>query len=172
MKKNLLAFSAAITLLLSACSSGNKGGMSDTATKNLETARSIGKMFESADISKAGDYFAADVTEHESMNGQPIKGLDSLKSDFGKMFGMMKDFKNEIVKELADDDYTFQWVKESWTMKVDGMSGKAGSTNSANVIEVCKFKDGKVSDHWSFLDFNDMGKMMQQTQGMDSTGHK
>ncbi len=172
MKKIFLTLAAASALIFSACNSGGKTGMSDTAKKNLETARAIGKMFENTDLSKAGDYFATDAVEHESMNGQDIKGLDSMKANFAGMFTMMKDFKNDIVKELADDDYTFQWVKESWTMKVDGMSGKAGSTGSANVIEVCKFKDGKVSDHWSFMDFTDMMKMMPQASATDTSGHK
>ena len=45
----------------------------------------------------------------------------------GKMMG---DMKNEVVKELADDDYVMSWMKESWTMKADGMGMKESEASS------------------------------------------
>ncbi len=172
MKKNLFALLAASALFFCACNSGGKSGMSDTAKKNLDAARAIAKMFETNDWSKVGDYIAADGIEHASMSGHDIKGLDSIKANFANIMNMIKDVKNETVKELADDDYTFQWLKETSTMKTDGMGMKAGTTTTMNAIEVSKFKDGKSTEHWSFIDFNDMMKMMPQPTGMDSTGHK
>jgi predicted SnoaL-like aldol condensation-catalyzing enzyme len=175
MKKNLLAFSACMTLFLISCSSGNKGGMSDTAKKNLATAQAIDKMFETQDYSKIGDYIAKDAVDHAGdSKGQPVRGLDSIKANFASTGAMMKDFKSEVVKELADDDYVFQWMKETYTMKIDAMGMKAGSTNTTNAIEASKFKDGKVTEHWSFIDWNDMMKMMPQPApgGTDATGNK
>lgn len=161
MKKLLVIFSAGFILLLSSCSDKKEaGGMSDRAKKNLEACNAVNKMFEAGDWSKAGDYIAADGIDHAGMNGD-IKGLDSIKANFDKMGAMMGNFKNEVVKEMADDDYVFQWMKETMTMKVDAMGMKAGSTHTMNAIEVSKFnKDGKASDHWSFIDWNDMMKMM------------
>lgn len=164
MKKIVSVASAIITCYLLSCSS-NTGGMSDTAKKNLETARAIDKMFESGDWSKIGDYIATDAVDHAGMTGD-VKGLDSIKASFAKMATMSGDMKNEMVKELADDDYVFQWMKESSTMKVDWMRMKAGSRNTFSAIEVSKFKDGKVTEHWSFTDWNDMMKMMTQAGAM------
>ena len=68
----------------------------------------------------------------------------------------------ETVKELADDDYVFQWMKESWTQTKESMGMKPGDY-SFNMIEVSKFNaDSKVTEHWSFMDVNDMMKMMPQ----------
>ena len=138
-----------------------ESGMSDKAKKNLETSEAVAKMFESGNWSKVGDYIAVDAVDHAGMNGD-VKGLDSIKASFAQMANMMSDMKNEIVKELADDEYVFQWLKESSTMKVDAMGMKAGSRNTFDAIEVSKFKNGKIIEHWGFLNWNDMSKMMGQ----------
>ncbi|MER3497620.1 MAG: hypothetical protein C4308_02745 [Chitinophagaceae bacterium] len=137
-----------------------KTGTSEKGKKNLESANAVAKMFETGDISKMDDYFAKDVVDHAGMNGDVV-GIDSLKASFKIYQSMMKDAKNETAKELADDDYTFQWFKESWTATKDEMGMKAGEKMSMNVVEVSRFNsDGKITEHWSFLDVRDMMKMM------------
>jgi predicted SnoaL-like aldol condensation-catalyzing enzyme len=174
MKKLFIILSAGFMCLLSSCNSKKEaGGMSDKAKKNLEASHAIAKMFESGDWSKLGDYIAADGIDHAGMKGDVV-GLDSIKAAFAEMGKMMGDFKNETVKEIADDDYVFQWMKETSTMKVDAMGMKAGSTNTMNAIEVSRFKDGKSVEHWSFVDWNDMMKMMPPPPAatMDTMTHK
>lgn len=153
--------------------------MSDKAKKNLDNARAIAKSFETKDISKLGDYIADDAVDHASPNGE-TKGLENIKKMFTDMQGTMSNSKMETVKELADDDYVYQWMKESWTQTKESMGMKPGDY-SFNVIEVSKFNaDSKVTEHWSFMDVNDMMKMMPPpatTDGasmnkMDSTGKK
>ena len=163
MKKLWIVFALGVSCFFFSCQP--TGGMSATAKKNLESANAVAKMFESGDFSKVGDYIAADAVDHAGMNGD-VKGLDSLKASFAQMTGMMSDMKNEIVKELADDEYTFQWMKQSSTMKVDAMGMKAGSKNTFDAIEVSKFKDGKIIEHWSFLSSTDIPKMMSAMSNM------
>ena len=179
MKKLLLLLSAGFFCFLISCNDKKEsGGMSDTAKKNMETAIAVNKCFESGDWSKIGDYIAADGIEHSGMNGE-VKGLDSLKAMFAMYSKMMSNMKNEVVKVVADDDYVMAWQKETSTMNQDGMGMKAGSTNTMDAIEVSKFnKDGKVSDHWTFISWGDMMKMMPpppMDNKMDTTkkmGHK
>lgn len=142
------------------CSFGQKSSMSSTAQKNLETARSVAKMFESGDYSKIGDYIATDAVDHAGMQGD-VKGLDSIKANFNQMSTMMGNFKNEVIHEVADDEYVFQWLKETSTAKVDAMGMKAGQTTTINAVEVSKFSNGKIAEHWSFVNWNDAMKMMQ-----------
>src|SRR5689334_14126151 len=177
MKKSVFAISTIIVCVLLGCNgtNGNSGGMSDKAKKNLESAQAIAKMFESGDFSKVGDYIASDAVDHSGMGGEK-KGLDSIKAEFNSMGTTMSNMKNETVKELADDDYVFQWLKETSTMKVDEMGLKAGSTNTFSAVEVSKFNaDSKVTDHWTFINPDDMMKMMPQMPGgnkMDTTMKK
>ena len=160
MKK---VFFASIFGFMCCCVFGQQSMMSSTAKKNLETARAVAKMFETGDLSKVGNYIASDAVDHASMNGD-VKGLDSIKASFAQMNAMMSDMKNETVRELADDEYVFQWMKESSTMKVDAMGLKAGSRNTFNAIEVSRFKDGKIVEHWSFVNSADVAKMMGQAK--------
>jgi predicted SnoaL-like aldol condensation-catalyzing enzyme len=175
MKKLLIIFSAGFFCFLASCNNKKEeGGMSDKAKKNLEVSNALSKMFESGDWSKVGDYIAADGIDHAGMKGDVV-GLDSIKAEFAEMAKMMKDMKNETVQSIANDDYVFQWMKETSTMKVDAMGMKAGSTNTMNAIEVSKFnKDGKVSEHWTFMNWADMMKMMPPPPMAtpDSMGHK
>lgn len=163
MKKVVFVVSTIVTCFLLSCgdSATSGGGMSETAKKNLENSRAIAKMFETADFSKIGDHIAADGIDHSGMEGE-IKGVDNMKAAYTKMCSMMSDMKNEVVKEWADDEYTVQWMKESSTMKMDDpMSGmKAGSHPTFNAIELTKYKDGKAVEHWGFVDWADMMKMM------------
>ena len=169
MKNLLFAASAVLMCGLISCSN-NSGGMSAKAKKNLETSQAVAKMFESGDWSKTKDYIAADAVEHATMDGKDIKGVDNIKANFDKMGTMMSDFKNDVMQEVANDDYTFQWMKESATAKVDDpMMGKAGTRKTFNCIEVAKFNaDGKITEHWSFIDWNDMIKMMPQPGTMNN----
>lgn len=163
MKKLLFIF---IGLAFLASCSDNKneaGGMSEKAKKNLETNQAIVKMFEQGDWSKAADYFDKDVIDHgASPTGGDVVGIDSIMANFTKMGEMMGNMKMKVVKELADDDYVMSWMEQSATAKVDapewGM--KKGVENSYNAIEVTKYKDGKVTEHWSFMTMADMMKMM------------
>jgi predicted SnoaL-like aldol condensation-catalyzing enzyme len=169
MKKVL--FFTMMSLLICSMSCNNEkteSGMSDKAKKNLETAQALTKMFETGDWSKTGDYIATDAVDHAGMKGDVV-GLDSIKAEFAVFSKTMSDMKNEPVKEMADDDYVFQWMKESWTMKEDGMGMKAGQKGNADAIEVSKMQDGKVKEHWSFISYTDMMKMMSsQPPAMDN----
>ena len=142
------------------CVYSQKSSMSSTAQKNLATANAVAKMFESGDYSKAGDYIATDAVDHAGMQGD-VKGLDSIKAMFNQMSTMMGNFKNEIVHEVADDEYVFQWMKETSTAKTDAMGMKAGQTATFSAVEVTRFSNGKIVEHWSFINPADAMKMMQ-----------
>ncbi|HET9823924.1 MAG TPA: nuclear transport factor 2 family protein, partial [Chitinophagaceae bacterium] len=108
--------------------------------------------------------------DHSGPRGE-VKGLDSIKAEFREFGSSMSNMKNEVVKELADDDYAFQWMKETWTVAKNEMGMKAGTKMNTDAIEVSKFNsDGKVTDHWSFISSNDMMRMMQMAQGMGNMG--
>ena len=162
MKKFLLTLSAGVICLLTSCSGKKEGGgTSETTKKNIAANEAIMKMFETGDWSKVGDYIAADGINHSGPKGD-IKGLDSLKAYFAQMGQMMTNMKNDIIKMLADDEYVMCLVKGTATAKMDlpewGM--KAGQTHTSTSVEVSKYKDGKVTDHWTYMDANEMMQMM------------
>ena len=175
MKKLAFAFSVVILSCFITCTnnSAHEGGTSEKAHKNMENLKAVLNMFEKGDFSKAGDYIAANGVDHSGPMGE-INGLDSLKAMFAQMSGTMSNVKNEIKKELADDDYSMVWIRQTWTQtKDDPMTGmKAGQNGDMQTVEVCKHgADGKITDHWGFMSMADMMKMMPQMP-KDSTGNK
>ena len=166
MRKILFLPTIGLLCFCIGCNNQKTGGTSAQAQKNLDANHAISKMFETGDFSKLGDYIADDAVDHAGMNGD-IKGLNNIKDTLISYSKMASNMKNEVVKELADDDYVMSWMKESGTMNMDGMGMKAGDKYSWDIVEVSKFKNGKATDHWSFMSMNDMMKSMQSMmQGM------
>lgn len=166
MKKLAFALSAVILSCLVTCTNNaaHEDGTSEKAHKNLENLKAVINMFETGDYSKAGDYIATDGVDHSGPTGE-VKGLDNLKAMFAQMGSTMTDVKNEVVKGLADDEYSMVWIKQSWTQKTDDamMKMKAGDKGNMESVEVCKHgADGKITDHWGFMSMGDAMKMMQQ----------
>jgi len=168
MKKLAFAFSLVILSCLVTCTNNvaHEGdhGPSEKAKKNMESLKAIVDMFEKGDFSKAGDYIAANGVDHSGPMGE-VKGLDSLKAMFAQMTSGMSNVKNEIMKELADDEYSMIWVRQTWDQTKDDptMMMKAGQHGDMQTVELCKHDaDGKITDHWGFMSMADMMKMMPQ----------
>lgn len=174
MKKRDLLPGLAILLALS-CNHQKEGGRSAAAQKNLEAAHGISKCFETKDFSKLGDYVAADAVDHAGENGD-IRGVENMKADYAKMSGTFTSLKSEVIKELADDEFVMSWMRFTGVMSGDLYGKKAGDTMVSSSIELSKCRDGKVIEHWTFMEPAEMMKMtggsMPPPALPDSTGVK
>ena len=131
----------------------------------------ISKAFETGDISAIDSIVADDFVDHTDRGD--MMGKDSLKSMIKWGHENMKDMKMKAVKELADDDYVMAWMNYSGTS--DGSMGMPKGPFDMNSIEVSKFRDGKAVEHWSFMNMQEMMKMMgggQAPQMKDTTKKK
>jgi predicted ester cyclase len=153
------------------CTAKNEGGMSATAKKNLEVDQAVTKCFETKDFSKLGDYIAEDAVDHAGETGD-ITGLANIKAEMERMMGDMAEMKSDVIKALADDEYVMSWMKYSGSMKVDKMGMKAGEKFETKAIEVTRYKDGKVVEHWSFMEPSEVMKMMGGGQQPPADGSK
>ena len=151
------------------CISCNDNATSDKGSgmreKNIASSDIVGKAFETGDVSKIDSAVASDFIDHTDM-GDKV-GPDSLKAMITVMHANFKDMKMEKVKEVADDEYVFSWMRYSGTS--DGGMGMPKGPYTMNSIEVVKFnKDGKAIEHWGFMNGVEMMKMMggqQQSMG-------
>jgi predicted ester cyclase len=131
-----------------------------TAVKNLAAAHAINRAIESGDMSNVGDYIATDALDHSGEHGDVV-GLDSIKAELAPVHNLAaNDLKFEVVKELADSDYVFQWERMTGTAATAGMGVAVGSKFSVATMGVTKFKNGKATEHWEFMQPADMMKMM------------
>jgi hypothetical protein len=160
MKKVVTIVSAG-AFMLASCGGKKEdsGGTSSATKKNLEASAAIGKMFETNDFSKLGDYVSAEFTDYAAPTG-PVKGIEENKKSFAQMSAMMDSSSMETVAATGNDEYTMTWMKMKGKMKADGMGMKAGQWMDGKSIEVTQFKDGKAIAHWTYMDPADMMKMM------------
>lgn len=161
MKKFLFILTTASLFLISSCDSkkdDNNG--SDKAKQNLAATRIVTEAFMSGDISKIDSAVASDFVDHTDRGDM---GRDSLKAMIKANYVSSKDMKMEPIKEVADDEFVFSWMRFTGTS--DGtMGGMPAGPYDMNAIEVIKFKDGKAIEHWTFMQPSDMMKMMSDMQ--------
>ncbi len=138
--------------------------------KNMAASDAVGKAFETGDASAIDSVVADDFIDHTDRGD--MKGKDSLKAMINMVHTNFKDMKMEKVRDVADGDYVYSWMKYSGTS--DGTMGMPKGPYSMSAIELTKFKDGKAVEHWSFMDSQDMAKMMPQPEmnKMDSSKMK
>jgi predicted SnoaL-like aldol condensation-catalyzing enzyme len=129
------------------------------AEKNLAAVHGINKAIETGDVSKLGDYIAADAIDHSGEGGD-LKGLDSIKAHLAMVKDMGTDMKAETIKEFADSNTVIQWMRYTGVCKMPMGAMPAGSHYDMVTVHVSKFKDGKATEHWEFMTMADMMKMM------------
>ena len=169
MKQFLFMLLTAASSVLFSCNSTNNNAIqaptNDAGQKNLLTTNAINKAIETGDMSKLGDYIAADAVDHSGQHGDVV-GLDSIEAGLAPLHKMAaNDLKLEVVKELADSDYVFQWVRTTGTATNTDMGVAVGSKFSMPMISVSRFKNGKATEHWEFMQPADMMKMMAPPPG-------
>ncbi len=155
-------FFAAITtaFVLAGCATPEKKSEEQTASnsaaeKNLANARTVAKAFSSGNAAGIDSVIADDFVDHTD-RGDKI-GRDSLKAMINWVKDHGKDMKMEAIREVGDDEYVFQWLRYTGTS--DGAMGPAGPYDM-KVIEVSRHKDGKIVEHWAYMDSGEMMKMM------------
>jgi predicted SnoaL-like aldol condensation-catalyzing enzyme len=117
----------------------------------------VAKAFETGDVSAIDSVVADDFVDHTD-RGDKV-GRDSLKAMVNMVRTNFKDMKMETIRELADDEYTFQWMHYTGTS--DGLMMPAGPFDMHG-MEITKFRDGKAVEHWAYMDVAEMMKMMGQ----------
>lgn len=142
----------------SSTTEANAGSTSQAAI-NTANSNKVYRGIESGDLSKMDDFVAADVIDHGGGMGE-VKGLDSVKKMLGDIHNHFSNLKFELVASGTDGDYHFALVRMTGTTK-DAMMGMPANTPvDRRSIDLVKLVDGKVKDHWMFVDPKEMMKMM------------
>jgi predicted SnoaL-like aldol condensation-catalyzing enzyme len=162
MKKIFVAASAGLFCVLTACNNETKTSTASEAEnlqtqKNLDATHVVAKAFETGDASGVDSVLADDFVDHTEHGD--VKGKDSLKAMINMMHTNTKDTKQETIKELADNDYVFSWMRFSGTS--NGAMGMPPGPYDVQTIEAVRCKDGKIVEHWGFMEAASMMKMMQ-----------
>jgi predicted SnoaL-like aldol condensation-catalyzing enzyme len=161
MKKILSLFAAGLLFCCISCKDEKTAGEAkdnSKAEKNLAASRIVTKAFDSGDPGMVDSVVASDFVDHTEKGD---KNRDTLKAMIVAWKADSKDSKTEVIKELADDDYVFSWMRFTGTSS--GTLGMPAGPYNMTSIEVVKFnKDGKAIEHWGFMEPREMMKMMAQ----------
>jgi predicted ester cyclase len=170
-------FSAAavimICLMISCNDSGSSSSTSgnDQNAQNLEKNRKVLKGIETGDSSLINPYIADDAVDHQGPHGD-IKGGDSIRHMLADMHNHVKDIKFDVIADAANGDYIFCLSKMTGTMNDDSWGMPAGTKMDEKGVDVIKIKDGKMVEHWGFVDPAAMMKHMQESGGNKMEGDK
>ena len=158
----------AATCLLSCTNDTKTAGAQDTdaAQANLEAARKIANSFGTGDLTVIDSVVADNFLDHTD-RGDKV-GRDSLKAMIQYVRTNFSDMKMETIKEMADGDHVFQWMR--YTGSSDGTKGMPAGPYDMRAIEVTRFQNGKAVEHWAYMDMAEMMKMMGQQSHTQPAG--
>ena len=170
MKKILLTSLVAMLCFFMSCKDSSTTSSTDTSQndKNLESNRKVMKAIETGDAATIDSLITSDAVDHQGPTGQDVKGTDSVRHMLIDMHNHVKDLKFDVISDAANGDYIFSYSKMSGTMNDNSMGMPAGTKMDMSGVDVVKVKDGKMVEHWGFVDANEMMKHMKDMPPMDN----
>ncbi len=170
MKKTLFAAFAGLIVICTSCDDGKtkvvENGSHEAEQKNIAAFETISTAFDSGNTSPIDSVVADNFVDH-SDHGD-IKGKDSLKAMITMMHEKFKDMKTERINTAANGDYVYAWMR--YTGTGDGTMGMPSGPYNMQGIELVKFSDGKATEHWAFMEMQEMMKMMGSQPAMGAMG--
>lgn len=146
----LTAFACSVFLI--ACNSGNSN------QKNIDTTHDIIKAIETGDSTKmtAVDPGAVD---HAGPNGD-VKNGDSIKAMYLDVHNHFRDLKIEVMGDASNGDYVYTWSRMTGTPTDSTMGFPANIPIDFKGVDILKFSNGKMTEHWGNIDQQDLSKIM------------
>jgi predicted SnoaL-like aldol condensation-catalyzing enzyme len=127
------------------------------AQKNLTAVHLINKAFRTGDTSKINTVVSPNFIDHSDRGDI---GRDSLKLMIIGMYKTTKDMKTEVIKEFADKDWVFALMRYSGVSH--GEIGIPDGPYEMHTMEVVRFKNGLIVEHWSYMELRDIAKFIPQ----------
>jgi predicted ester cyclase len=113
--------------------------------------------FSRGDLSVFDELVAPDCVEHQRGN---MPGLEGAKNTVTTLHRWMSDFELKIVDVVADGDKVWS-LNRARGVNTGSIMGNSptGKAVEVDVIDIVRFRDGKVVEHWGIAD--QVGLLMQ-----------
>jgi len=122
----------------------------------------INKILDSGNVDELDAYVAEDAVDHQMDPSITDKtGLAGIKEVFKYYHRIFPDMKTTIYSMAVSGDTLFGYVSSTGTSAEPYMGMPAGQQQTMNAVDVLVFEDGKMKEHWGFMDMTDVMKMMQ-----------
>ena len=135
-----------ITAGIAAIAAGPRTGAMDMSA-NLERFKAIVERgFSQGDLSVADEVCAENLIEHEYLSKTDVPGPQILKAQIEDARRSIKNLKLTIAAVAETGDTV--WARS----KATGVDPRSGKPVTIDVIDVCRFADGKLVEHWGVPD--------------------
>ena len=179
MKRSLILGLFSMAVILFACndkattdSTATTTNSADNSKEMLDNNRKVLTAIETGDSATLRQHIADDATDHGGgENGADMKGPEIVKM-LADVHNHITNLKFEVVQEAANGDHVFSLTKMTGTVKDPIWGMPAGMQCDMTSVDVIKIKDGKMVDHWSYMNPADMMKMMPPPPPTAKTGSK
>jgi hypothetical protein len=139
-----------------------EGGMSARAKKNLDAVHAVNDAIKTGDVSKLDSFLTEDAVDHAGNMERDIVGRDSIKKMLASIHTMANNMETTIIKELADDEYVFQWMRIKGVTATPDWGMPVGTAFENDAIQVTRHvADGRAAEHWEFMLPKQFMQMMQ-----------
>jgi ketosteroid isomerase-like protein len=137
-KFGIIAVAVAVT--------GPRTGATDMST-NLDRFKAIiERGFSQGDLTVADEVFSEKLIEHEYLSKTDIPGPQILKAQIEDARHSIKDLKLTIEAIVETGDTV--WARS----KATGVDPRSGKPVTIDVMDICRFVDGKLVEHWGVPD--------------------
>lgn len=162
--RNLFVFLFASAFLIS-CDSKNSGGSSgNDYAKIKENNQAVLNAMEKGDWATIDKYIDANAVDHAGTTGE-LKGLEAIKKDMMVVKAAYPNMKFEVLGTAMDGDLFYSWARVIGTQSGPFMGMPAtNKSDTMTSVDVIRIKDGKMTEHWAFMD------MAQAMKNMPATG--
>ena len=117
------------------------------AQSNLEIFKSIVERgFSGGDLSVADEVCAERLLEHEYLAQTDLPGPDILKSQIEDARKSIKNLKLTLEAAVQTEDTV--WAR----CRATGNDPHSGKPVAIDVVDICRFGDGKLVEHWGVPD--------------------
>jgi len=141
----------ATSVFFIACNNGNSN------QKNIDTTHDIIKAIETGDSTKMA--IDANAIDHAGPNGD-IKNADSIKAMYLDVHNHFKDLKIDVLGDASNGDYVYTWSRMTGTPTDSTMGFPANIPIDFKGVDILKFSNGKMTEHWGTIDQQDLSKIM------------
>jgi len=170
MKKLFCVTGVSVLFYLMSCTDSSKPATDTSGTSKadeyLAKNRIVYKAIETGDAPALDSLIASDAVDHQGPNGMDVKGHDSVKHMLADIHNHFKDPKFEVIEAATNDDYIFTLARVSGTTADSSMGIPAGTKMDEKGVDVVKIKDGKMVEHWGYVDAAKMMKRMSEPPPM------
>ncbi len=176
MKKYFITCLAAALFTLQACSNNAGDEQAAMNQKKIDVAVKSTAVFDSGNVNDLDSLIAEDAVDHQLDTSMTKKsGLAGVKEMFMMYHAAFPDMHTKIHSMAVAGDTVFAMSTTTGTQKGEFMGmPPTNKEMSFSGVDIMVIKDGKITEHWGYIDPADMMAMqnMMQSSQMDMKNKK